>query len=220
MSSLRRAGLIGAGFAVGLFTGNAGLPPLAAVLDPILWFVFAVLASIGAFFGAAVVLAWRHVRESPRWLFGTFLGLLLLSQPVVGSFIRESRVTQRFLATADSVQGVVANKYVRGHVHLIVEYRAGGRSYRVTKTGANPVWGTPAYSQWKRGDSIPVYYQAAAPEIVLVGHPGPELRALLESLAKRWIIGGLLLTAYLPLLVRGLRRSLAVRWSSLQGSQI
>lgn len=220
MSSLRRAGLIGAGFAVGLFTGNAGFPPLAAVLDPILWFVFAVLASIGAFFGAAVVLAWRHVRESPRWLLGTLLGLLLLSQPVVGPFIRESRDTQRFLATADSVQGVVASKYVRGQVHVIVEYRADGRSYRVTKTGANPYLGTRAFSQWERGDSIPVYYQPAAAEAVLVGHPGPDRRVLLESLAKVWSIWGLLLTAYLPLLVRGLHRRLAVRGSSLQGSQI
>lgn len=220
MSSLRLAGLIGAGFAVGAFTADVGPPPLSAVLDPILWLVYAVLASVGAVFGVAVVLAWQHVRESPRWLFGTLLGVLLLSQPVVGPFNRESRDTQRFLATADSTQGVVLSKYVRGGVHLIVEYRVGDQPYRIQKTGKNPYWGTPAFSQWKRGDSIWVYYQPTGPEAVLVGHPWPDRRALIESLAKVWSIWGLLLTAYLPLIVRSLRRRSAVRASPLPSSQI
>lgn len=211
MSSLRTAGLIGAGMSLGAFAANTTPPPMIALLDPFVWLVYAVVAMAGAFSGISVVRAWRHLRESPRWLWGTLAGLLLLSVPRGSSFVRESREMQRFLATADSTRGVVAYKYVRAGVRLVVEYQAGGRSYRVMKTGANPYVGTPAFSEWRRGDSIPVYYQPTAPDTVLVGRRTPDRRALLESLAKVWSVWGVLLTAYLPLIARGLRRRLVVR---------
>jgi hypothetical protein len=208
MPPLRRARIVGAAVAVGAFTSSKDLW-LTDILNPIVWIIYAGVALVGAFFGVSVVLAWRHVGESPRWLFGTFLGLILLCQPRVREFVREGRDMRRFLATADSTQGVVANKHYRGpEVRLFVEYRAGGRSYRVRSTGSNPYLGTPAYSQWQKGDSIPVYYRRAAPQTVLVGPREPDRRALFESLAKKSAFWGLLLTAYLPLLVRGLRRGL------------
>lgn len=219
MSALRTAGLIGAGMAIGAFTADAGPPPLDALLDVFIWLFYGVVASTGAFSAVSAVLAWRHVRESPRWLWGTLIGLLLLSLPILSSFIRETREMQRLVATADSTGGVVTNKYVRGGVYLVVEYQAGGQLYRVRKRGANPIIGTPAFSRWQRGDSIPVYYQPTAPEAVLVGHRGPDRRVLFESLAKAWGLWGLLLTAYLPLIVRGLRRRLIVVRTRLQSAR-
>lgn len=219
MSALRTAGLIGAGMAVGVFTADVGPPPPVALLDVFIWLFYGVIASTGAFFAVSAVLAWRHVRKSPRWLWGTLVGLLLLSVPLVSSFIHQSREMERFLATADSTQGAVADKYVRGGVRLVVEYQAGDQSYRVRKTGAKPYIGTPAFSQWQRGDSIPVYYQPTAPGAVLVGHRSPDRRALFESLAKVWSVCGLLLTAYLPLLVHGLRCKLVPIRPSLRSAR-
>jgi hypothetical protein len=205
ISPLRMAGLIGAGMAVGAFTGDVGLPPLDVVLYPMIWFVYAFLALAGAFFAVSAVLALRHVRESPSWLLGTLLGLVLLSYPPVSSFAHQGRGMERFLATADSTPGVVVNKYVRGGVRLVVEYQVDGQTYRATRSGPNPHLGTPAFSQWRRGDTIPVYHQPNAPKVVLIGERAPDRRALFESLAKAWSFWGLVLTAYLPLAVRGLR---------------
>jgi hypothetical protein len=205
------AGLIGAGMAVGAFTADVGLPPLDVVLYPMIWFVYAFLALVGAFFAVSAVLAWRHVRQSAAWLLATLLGVVLLSYPPVSSFVHRGREMQRFVATADSAQGVVVNKYVRGGVRLVVEYRVDGQTYRVRRTGANPHLGTPAFSEWRCGDTIQVYYQPGTPKVVLVGHRGPDRRALFESLAKVWSFWGLVLTAYLPMTVRGLRRRLATR---------
>lgn len=187
-----------------------GPPPLRALLDPIIWLVYAVVGAAGAFSAISAVLALRHLRESPRWLWGTLAGLVLFSQPVVSGYVHESREMERFLATADSTGGVVAHKFVRGGVNLVVEYQAGGQPYHVRKTGANPFVGTPAFTQWRSGDSIPVYYQPTAPDSILVGHCSPERRILFESLAKVWIVWGVLLTAYLPLIARWLRGRLVV----------
>ena len=206
MSVLRIAGIIGAVSAVVGFTADVGPPTVDDVLDPVVWIVYGILALAGAFLGVSVVLAWRTTHRSPRWLLGTLLGLLLISQPLVWSFFRESWQTQRFLSTASSTQGVIVDKYIRGDVHLVVEYQVRGQRYRIVETGQNPYVGTQAFGQWSRGDSIPVYYQPAAPRTVLVGRPGPEPRFLFEALAKQWAFWGLLLTAYLPMTVRGLRR--------------
>ena len=206
MSRLGRAAVAGAALAVGYVTWDGGPPPLAAALDPVIWLVYVFIALVGAFAAVSVVVAWHHIRESPRWLCGTLVGLLLLSVPVVRPFVRETRDTQRFLASADSTKGVVADKYVRGAIYLVVDYEVAGQAHTIRKAGRNPYVGTPAFSQWARGDSIWVYYQPATPEVALVGHPGPDRRALVESLAKVWAVGGVLLTAYLPLIVRGLRR--------------
>jgi hypothetical protein len=206
MSRVPRAAAFGAVLAVVYVTWDGGAPPLSAALDPVIWLVYVFIALAGAFAGISVVLAWQHIRESPRWLWGTLVGLLLLSVPVVRPFVREARDTERFLATADSTKGVVANKYVRGAIYLVVDYEVAGEAHTIRKAGRNPYVGTPAFSQWTRGDSIWVYYQPMTPEVALVGHPGPDRRALIESLAKVWSVGGVLLTAYLPLVVRGLRR--------------
>jgi hypothetical protein len=113
----------------------------------------------------------------------------------------------------------VANKYVRGGIHLVVDYEVAGQAHQIRKVGHNPYWGTPAFSEWQRGDSIPIYYQATAPEVIRVGHPGPEWRALLESLVKVWSVWGVLLTAYLPLIVRRLRRRPAASGTPLHQYQ-
>lgn len=216
MSLLRTAGLIAAGMAVGAFTAEAGAPPLEALLDPIVWLVYGVVALLGAFSVISPVLAWRHVRESPRWLFGTLIGLLLLSTPAVSSFARDGREMRDFLATADSTRGIVADKYVRAGINLVVEYQVSGQPYRVTRRGKHPYVGTPAFSRWRRGDSIWVYYQPTAPETVLLGSRSPDRRVLYESLGKVWSVWGVLLTAYLPLIGRGLRRRLVVGRHRLQ----
>lgn len=52
----------------------------------------------------------------------------------------------RFVATADSTQGVVVNKYYRGGVRMVVEYRVEGQVYRARATGPNPHLGTPAFT--------------------------------------------------------------------------
>lgn len=215
-SPLRTAGLVGAGMALGAWTAGVGPPPLDAVLDWVLWFFYALLALAGAFFGVSAVLAWRHVRESSWWLLGTLLGLLLFSQPVVSAYVRESREMQRFLATADSTQGVVADKYVRGSVNLVVEYQVGRRTYRARKRRPTHWWGPQSFSEWQRGDSIWVYYQPAAPKTVLAGYRTPDRHALFESLALTWSVWGLLLTAYLPLISRGVLRGLAAVRTRLQ----
>lgn len=216
MSPLRAAGLVGAGMALGASTAYVGPPPSDFLLTPGLWIIYAMVAGVGAFAAISVVVAWRNVRASPRWLWATLAGLALFSVPDVSTFIREHREMQRFLATADSTQGIVSSKYYRGVVHLFVDYRVDGQLYRVRKTGLNPMWGTPEFSRWERGDSIPVYYQPAAPHLVRVGHRGPELRLLFEALAKVWSWWGVLLTAYLPLAGRGLHREAIVLRTRLQ----
>ena len=214
MSRLRRAAVIGATLAVGVFIWEDGPPPLADIMHGT-FLVYAFIALVGAFAAISVVLAWQHLRESPGWLIATLIGLLLVSVPAVWPFVRETREAQRFLETADSTQGVVVSKYVRGAIYLIVEYEVAGQTHQIEKRGANPRVGTQAFSQWKRGDSISVYYQPATPEVALVGHPGPDRRALLESLAKLWSVCGVLLMAYLPLAVRGIRS-----WPALRGRQV
>lgn len=97
MSRLRRAAVVGAVLAIGVFTWDAGAPPLAAALDVFIWLLYAFIALVGAVAGIGVVLAWQHTRESPCWLFATLGGLCLLSLPVVWPFVRETRETQRFL---------------------------------------------------------------------------------------------------------------------------
>ena len=206
MSRLRAAAVVGAMLAVAYVTWDGGPPPLSAVFDPVVYLVFAFIGLGGAFAGVSVVLAWQHARESPRWLLATLGGLVVLSLPVVWSFVRETRDTRRFLATADSTEGVVTNKYVRGGVHLVVDYEVARQAHRIEKVGENPYLGTPAFSGWERGDSIWVYYSSTTPEVVLVGHPGPDRRAMIESLAKVWSLWGVLITAYLPLIVRRVRR--------------
>jgi hypothetical protein len=206
MSPMRPVAALGAALSVGIAAWDGGLPPLSAVLDPFLWIVFAFIALGGAFAAVSVLLAWRNIRSSPRWLLGTLVGLLLLSVRLVWPFIQETRQTQRFLAYADSTQGIVGQKYARGGIHLVVDYKVAAKQFRIVKVGENPYVGTPAFSEWERGESIPVYYRPAAPEIALVGHPGPEQRRLFESLAKVWVIWGVLLTAYLPLIALSARR--------------
>lgn len=132
------AGLIGVGMALGAWTAEVGLPPLDVALDSAIWFVYAFLALVGAFFAVGAVLAWRHVRQSPAWLLATLLGVVLLSYSPVSSFVHRGREMRRFVATADSTQGVVADKYIRGGVRLVVDYRVNGQTYRVRRTGANP----------------------------------------------------------------------------------
>jgi hypothetical protein len=206
LSRVERGGYFGAAVAMVAFTLSVPVS-LADFLDPAPWFIYAVVAAVGAGFGVSVVLAGRNIQESPRWLLGTLIGLLLLSYPPVSSFVRESRADRRFLSTAAASKGVVASKFVRGGVHLVVEYEVEGRLYRVTKTGQNPLIGTQAFEQWHRGDSIPVYYQPANPAAVLIDHSDPEGMFLLEALMKRWVLWGLLLTAYLPLIGGRLRRA-------------
>jgi len=220
MSRLRRAAMVGAVLAVGFVTWAGGPPPLSAVLDPVIWFVYAFIGLTGAFAAVSVVLALQHVRESPRWLFGTLVGLLLVSVPGVWSFVRDTRDTGRFLATADSTRAVVTNKYVRGGIHLVVDYEVAGQAHRITKVGDNPYVGTPAFSDWHVGDGIWIYYQPATPEVALVGDPGPERRALFESLAKVWTVWSVLLTAYLRPIVRGLRRRPTVSGAQLSGVRL
>jgi hypothetical protein len=219
MARLRRPATVGAVLAVAFVTWAGGPPPLSAVLDPIIWFVYAFIGLTGAFAAVSVVLALQHARESPRWLLGTLVGLLLVSVPDVWSFVRDTRDTERFLATADSTRGVVANKYVRGGVHLIVDYEVAGQAHRITKVGDNPYVGTPAFSDWRVGDSIWIYFQPATPEVALVGDPGPERRVLFESLAKAWTVWSVLFTAYLPLIVRSLRRRPTMSATQLQQCQ-
>jgi hypothetical protein len=200
-----RVAAVGAALAVVGFTWSAGAPALSAALDVFVWLVYGVVAMAGAMTAVSVVLAWKNARESPYWLFATLAGLLLLSTPLLRSFLREQREVERFLATSASTTGTVSNKYVRGGVHLVVEYVVAGQRYRIHAVGANPFAGTPAFSRWKRGDSIPVYYRLQAPDIAIVGHPGPDTRALWESLAKLWGAAGVLLTAYVPGAIRRLR---------------
>jgi hypothetical protein len=200
---LRQAGLVGAVLSAGYFTWHAGPPPLANILDVFVWLVDAIVALLGAFAGISVFLAWRHARQSPRWLFGTLLGLLLFSLPIVLEFIRETRETKQFLAASDSIGGVVASRYIRGGVVLIVDYEVAGKSHQIRRVGEIPTFGTPAFCQLSSGDNIPVYYLPAKPDVALIGQRGPERRILIESLVKVWIKWGVLLTAYLPLIVRG-----------------
>lgn len=215
MTPLQRAAVIGAVLAVGLFTWGAGMS-LEALLDPFIWLLLAFIALVGAFASVSVLLAWQQVRASPRWLLATLAGLLLLSVPPLSSFVREARETQRLLAAAESTKGVVADKYVRGAIHLIVEYEVAGRTHRIRKVGAKPYFGTPAFTEWKRGDSLPVYYMKATPDVALVGNPGPSRRALAESLAKLWLVCGVLMTAYLPPAIRWIRRRSAPAGARVQ----
>jgi len=223
MSAVRRGAIVGAALALGYLAWVEIPVPLSAileaVLDPVIYLVLAIIGLAGAFVGVSVVLAWRHARESPRWLAATFVGLLLMSVLVVQPFVRETRSTRQFLATADSTKGVVTHKYVRGGIHLVVDYVVAGQPHQTRKVGANPHWGTPAFAEWQRGDSIWVYYQPAVPDVTLVGHPGPEWRALIEALVKVWTIWGVLLTAYLPLIVHRLRRRPAVGGAPLHQYQ-
>ena len=221
ISALRIPAVLGAVLTVSGFTAAAGPPPLAALRDPVVWVVYALVAAAGAFVAISVVLAWRTARSSPAWLTATLVGMILVSLPPVSSFYRERHETQRFLSTAASTEGVVVNKYVRGSVRLVVEYKVGDQRYRFTASGQNPYVGTQAFRQWSRGDRIPVYYQPMAPGAPLVGDPDPEPRLLFEGLVKRWALWGLMLTAYLPLIVRGLRRGFVrPRSGSYEGSSL
>ena len=212
---LRHAAIAGAVLAVGYVLWVDGVPTISDILkvlvDPVTYVLFAFIALAGAFCAVTLVRAWRNARESPRSLLITLAGLIFLSLTAIWPFVQETRETRRFLATADSTTGVVAYKYVRGVMHLVVDYEASGQKRQVNKVGQNPFVGTAAFSEWEKGDSIPVYYQPAIPDSVLVGDPWPPRRFLFESLAKLWIIWGVLLTAYPPIARRFRRRPAASR---------
>jgi hypothetical protein len=194
MNSLRRAGLAGAIIVLGAVLWKN---PLSGedILDPVVWMILTAIALFGAMLGVAGELAWHNLRESRMWLLWTALCLSVLSGLIVLPFIQATRENTAFLATADSTRGVVESKYYRSGPRLEVTYTTAGQQHRVTRGG------DLRYDQWKRGDSVWVYFPAIAPDSARVGRLGPPAAPVLQSLSWLWGIGGLLFLGYVPLVV-------------------
>jgi hypothetical protein len=209
---LRRAALVGAVAGVGAFVSRVGIPPARAALDLFIWLLFGGVALFGALLGAGIVLAWRNLRHSRAPLLWATVGLLLLSVPIVWPFLEERRRAAEFLAAADSTRGVVVNKFVRGGVRLVVDFHVGNERHRVLTPGK------PSNDQWALGDSVWVFFLGTMPDSASVGHPGPDRAAMLRELAWLWGLGSVLLTAYLPAIVRVALRLHAARKGQIRGS--
>lgn len=150
------------------------------------------MRSVGTANGAAVLCGcWRVVV-----LLWTALCLTALSALIVAPFIRETRESAAFFASADSSRGVVEEKFYRFGPRLRVTYTTAGQQHRLVTPG-----GDPRLDQWTGGDSVWVYYPAIAPDSARVGRFAPRAAPTLQSLSWLWGIGGLLFLGYVPLAV-------------------
>ena len=205
-SRLLSAALVGAVGILGVLTWDVGLPPRASLLDPIFWTVYGFIALSGAFACVSAVLACEEAWNHPAWLYATLAGVVLVTLPFILPFVRETREARQFAAVADTTMGVVHNKFARGPgIYLTVNYEVSGRQHQLTIVGDNPFVGTPAFSTLRIGESVRVFYQPTNPDNAMVGRPGPEIRLLVELLLKVCGVVAVLITAYLPPVVRFVR---------------
>lgn len=168
-----------------------GWPPLDLFF--ILLFVTAVVC--GGILLGAIVLAWRHVHHNPRLLRPTGAILLLLSLPPLACYQYDKQRTPSFLASADSVRGEVTGRNALGNLLITFPYD----SSRLARMVAPK---KQAHQRFEAGDSIRVYRQRVPPHRIEVWPPGPDLRVTANRLFWFWVIGGIMLVGYGPLIRR------------------
>lgn len=168
-----------------------GWPPL----DLFFILLFGTIVACGGIFMGAILLAWRHVRHDPRLLRSTAAALVLLSVPPLACYQTEKRLTPWFMASADSVHGEIMGRNVLGN--LLIRFPVdSGRLARMVAPKKH------AHQRFEAGDSIWVYRKRLPPRRVDVWPPGPDLRVLANRLFWFWVVGGVLLAGYAPIVRR------------------
>jgi hypothetical protein len=168
-----------------------GWPPL----DLFLILLFGSIEACGGIFVGGIVLAWRHVRHDPRLLRSTAAALVLLSVLPLACYQSEKRLTPSFIASADSVQGEIMGRNVLGN--LLIRFPAdSGRLARMVAPKKH------AHQRLEAGDSIWVYRKRLPPRRVDVWPPGPDLGVFANRLFWFWVIGGVLMAGYGPIVRR------------------
>ncbi|HEY9514992.1 MAG TPA: hypothetical protein VIQ74_04865 [Gemmatimonadaceae bacterium] len=169
-----------------------GWPPL----DLFFVLLFGFVVACGGIFMGAIVLAWRHVRRDPRLLRPTAGILLLLSLPPLACYQYDEQRMPSFLASADSVRGEVKGRNVLGYLVITFPYDSG----HIARMVAPKKY---AHERLEAGYSIWVYRQRTPPHRVEVWPPGPDLRVTAKRLFWFWVIGGVMLVGYGPLIRKG-----------------
>lgn len=189
--SFRLGVVIGALAAAGWLVRKLGWPPL----DLFFILVFCTVVASGGILVGGIVLAWRHVRHDPRLLRPTATALLLLSLPPLACYQYDKQRTPSFLASADSVRGEIMGRNFFGNL-VIVFPADSGRLARMVAPKKH------AHQSFESGDSIWVYRRRVPPRRVDVWPPGPDLRVSGTRLLWFWVVGGVLLAGYGPIVRR------------------
>ena len=182
---------LGAGATAAYLIWKLGWP----LLDGFVLSLLAIVVACGAILGGGIVLAWRHIRRSPRILRPTVGVLIVLSLPPVACYQREKQHTPTFLASADSVRGVVTGRNVFGNL-LITFPEDSSHLARMVAPKKH------AHDQFASGDSIWVYQARPPSHRVDVWPPGPDWLVTTVRLLWFWGIAGVLLAGYGPLFKR------------------
>ena len=190
--SVRHGVVFGVIATAGWLVRELGWPPL----DLFFVLLFGTVVACGGIFMGGIVLAWRHVRHSPRLLRPTAAILLLLSLPPLARYQYDKQRTLSFLASADSVRGEVTGRNVLGNLLITFPYDS-GRLARMVAPKKH------AHQRFEAGDSIWVYRQRVPPRRIDVWPPGPDLRVTGMRLFWFWVIGGVMLVGYGPRIKRG-----------------
>jgi hypothetical protein len=162
-----------------------GAPP-----DTFAWFIVAFIAGVGGCLGGAVVLAFINVRRSPAALLKALVFLSAISLLVLVPHGADAFRARRFLAHADSAQGVVSRRYHRGGKHLWVSYVAGDRSGIVSDRARRSTFDLQV------GDTAWVFVDATVPARATIGRPGPDWTSAFRTLAQLWAVSGVLFLGY------------------------
>jgi hypothetical protein len=176
-----------------------GWPPL----DLFFLLLFVTLVACGGIFAGGVLLAWRHVRGDPRLLRRTAAALLVVSLLPLACYQYQKQRAPSFIAGADSVKGLVLGHNIMGA--LLITFPAD--SNRIARMVAPK---KHVHERFDSGDSIWVYRQRVPPHRLDVWPPGPDLRVTLTRLLWFWVVGGVLLAGYGPMVKReygGARKS-------------
>jgi len=187
-----RSGVIFGALATAIWwVRKLGWPPL----DLFFILLSVTVVMCGGLFAGGIVLAWRHVRADPRLLRRTAALLLAVSLLPLACYQYQKQRTPSFLAGADSVKGVVLGHNVMGA--LVITFPSdSGQLARMLAPKKR------AHEQLDSGDSIWVYRQRVPPHRLDVWPPGPDLRVTLTRLLWFWVVGGILLAGYGPVVKR------------------
>ena len=188
MTPLRAATYSGTALTAAWILWRFGFPPF----DAFIWLLVLTALMCGALLGAATVLAVRHAKESPRRLWVVAIVLIVLSLPSLRSYYRWERRTPAFIVSSDSLQGFVEGHNWRHKLLLYFKSPEGPRRVVAPRKYA--------HDHLAQGDSITVYVQRNPPHAFDTWPAGPDAAVLVVTLLWYWAIGGLVLTAYGPIL--------------------
>lgn len=203
MKAVRLGGAIGGMATLGLLLAFARIPPF----DFVVLLLFAIFLMVGGTLGAACVLAWQNIRQTPSLVLRVGGLLALLSLLLLASPSMEWQSARIFLASADSAQGVVTRRYVRGGVHFFVSYETDSAAYDVRATAKR------SQLHLLEGDSVTIYFDPQRPWAGEMGRPGPDWATKGKQVAVVWALGGIILSGYAPKAVHWATSYQKGRWS-------